>query len=211
MNCPSFTAGVPPAIEADGLDPTQPRETPSDRRPPPCVRPERATHGCRPMGCLFGAWGLAFFPVWNPNGIPSRSPGLDREADLPWVNAVQCINPNGVMPPRRNPVGVVGDSAIPPRVARSSQPWALGRNPFGIGKCPPRTIGLGLEFDRFRRSGTLQGGFGPWVATISKEWTRVGTMNRAMDGAAPSAPRIGLGLEFGWVGTAFTGANRVRL
>ncbi len=67
--------------------------------------------------------------------------GLDREAGLPWViDDIQCINPVGVVPPRRNPVGVVGDSAIPPRVARSSQPWALGRNPFGIRKCPPSTL-----------------------------------------------------------------------
>ncbi len=110
---------------------------------------------------------LAILPVWNPNGIPSRSPGLDREAGLPWVNDLQSINPNGVtsrwpglrrtgLPwvrtasrraaqcgeveslrlKGRNPIGVVGHSAIPPRVARSSQPWALGRNPFGIGKCP---------------------------------------------------------------------------
>ena len=32
----------------------------------------------------------------------------------------------------RNPVGVVVLSDHLPRVARSSQPWALGRNPFGI-------------------------------------------------------------------------------
>ncbi len=50
---------------------------------------------------------LAIPPVWNPNGIPSRSPGLDREAGLPWLNDVQCINPNGIVPPRRNPAGVV--------------------------------------------------------------------------------------------------------
>ena len=33
---------------------------------------------------------------------------------------------------RRNPVGVVDLSVHLPRVARSSQPWAGGRNPFGI-------------------------------------------------------------------------------
>ncbi len=96
---------------------TQPRATPFESPIRFRTRPEGA---CR----------LAIFPVCNPNGIPSRSPGLDREAGLPWINDVQCINPNGV----------VGDSAIPPRVARSSQPWALGRNAFGIGKCPPRTL-----------------------------------------------------------------------
>src|SRR5882762_8279939 len=33
----------------------------------------------------------------------------------------------------RNPVGVELVSVHLPRVARSSQPWALMRNPFGIG------------------------------------------------------------------------------
>jgi len=38
----------------------------------------------------------------------------------------------------RNPVGVVAFADHLPRVARASQPWALGRNPFGISlwKCP---------------------------------------------------------------------------
>src|SRR6266436_1060939 len=34
---------------------------------------------------------------------------------------------------RRNPVGVDSPPPLCPRVARSSQPWAEGRNPFGIG------------------------------------------------------------------------------
>src|SRR6476619_3808586 len=33
----------------------------------------------------------------------------------------------------RNPFGVVDLFPTIPRVARSSQPWALRRNPFGIG------------------------------------------------------------------------------
>ena len=38
----------------------------------------------------------------------------------------------------RNPVGVVMLGVTLPRVARASQPWALGQNPFGISsrKCP---------------------------------------------------------------------------
>ena len=34
----------------------------------------------------------------------------------------------------RNPVGVVGSFRRSPRVARSSQPWAGGHNPFGIAR-----------------------------------------------------------------------------
>ncbi len=113
---------------------------------------------------------MAIFPIWNPNGIPSRSPGLDREAGLPWVNDVQCINPNGVVPPRRNPVGVVGDSAIAPRVARSLQPWALGRNPFGIGKYSPRTF---LE-----RSGALGSLMPPHLAAAGQKWLNSRTFSR---------------------------------
>ncbi len=159
LNLPSLTAGVPRAVEAEGLVQTQPRATHSERRPPPSIRPEWATQGSRPMGCPFEAWRLAIFRVWNPKGIPSRSPGLDREAGLPWVNDIQCINPNGVVPPRRNPVGVDGESAIPPRVARSSQPWALGRNPFGIGKCPPRTLCRTIRAS-------------PWAVSCRTTWRR---------------------------------------
>jgi len=46
----------------------------------------------------------------------------------------------------------------------------------GAAPSAPR-IGLGLEFKRFRRSGTLQGGFGSWEATMVGE-PRIGTMNR---------------------------------
>ncbi len=51
-------------------------------------------------------------------------------------------------------------------------------------------IGLGLEFYRFRRSGTLQGGFGSWVAaTVSK--SRIRTMNGGTKAAlTPALPRV---------------------
>jgi hypothetical protein len=41
-------------------------------------------------------------------------------------------NPAGSVKCRRNPFRVVNVQYFKPRVARSSQPWAGGRNPFGI-------------------------------------------------------------------------------
>ena len=46
----------------------------------------------------------------------------------------------------RNPVGVELFSAHLPRVARSSQPWALMRNPFGI----PLGLKIRVKFTRQR-------------------------------------------------------------
>ncbi len=54
---------------------------------------------------------------------------------------------------------------------------AMNRAMEGAAPSAPR-IGLRLGFNRFRRSGTLQGGFGSWVATFSKNRTRIGAMNR---------------------------------
>src|SRR6266566_9863620 len=45
-----------------------------------------------------------------------------------------------------NPVGVELVSVHLPRVARSSQPWALLRNPFGIGFGNEALLGLLMEF-----------------------------------------------------------------
>src|SRR6185436_16502226 len=59
--------------------------------------------------------------------------------ELPWVAWPMFHNPNGgcglvVFPAAagHNPFRVVLVRARDPRVARSSQPWALLRNPFGI-------------------------------------------------------------------------------
>ena len=69
----------------------------------------------------------------NPNGITSSSPGL-RGTSYPGWRAMGDQ-------PRRGCVQHGGQGATPlglcawawfPRVARSSQPWALRRNPFGI-------------------------------------------------------------------------------
>ena len=59
----------------------------------------------------------------NPNGVAARPCIGTLTADVHQ---------------RRNPVGVVILSPRLPRVARSSRPWALRRNPFGI----PRRRGL---------------------------------------------------------------------
>jgi hypothetical protein len=50
---------------------------------------------------------------------------------------------------RRNPVGVVGLCTFSPKVARSSQPWALSRNPFGIHlRNSRKALGLALHLAR---------------------------------------------------------------
>ncbi len=50
------------------------------------------------------------------------------------MNAMCGIDPSNPAPyPAATPLGLWGYSAALPRVARSSQPWAGGRNPFGIG------------------------------------------------------------------------------
>ena len=55
--------------------------------------------------------------------------------ELPWVSSEMVFNPNGVVShsDRRaaTPLGLFASRACP-RVARSSQPWALSRNPVGI-------------------------------------------------------------------------------
>ena len=82
----------------------------------------------------------------NPNGIETSSPGL-RACELPWVRTPERFNPNGVVAFRpahgHNPVGVGHRMAGFPRVARASQPWALGQNPFGIHRITPGLVGNG--------------------------------------------------------------------
>jgi len=72
-------------------------------------------------------------PKENPKGIPSQSPGL-RGTSYPGESELGNDNPNGVAPGLRpNPVGEDEAEDTLPRVARSSQPWAVRRNPFEIG------------------------------------------------------------------------------
>ena len=61
------------------------------------------------------------------------------------VRGPRRFNPNGVAAFRpahgHNPVGVGCMVAGFPRVARPSQPWALGQNPVGIQRISPRLVG----------------------------------------------------------------------
>jgi len=72
---------------------------------------------------------------------PSRRSGAMARREggrnkLPWVTGTNVIQPQrgcgATGENRRNPVGVEPITDIAPRVARAAQPWALGRNPFGI-------------------------------------------------------------------------------
>src|SRR5712671_1865096 len=72
----------------------------------------------------------------NPNGIESSSPGL-RGTSYPGLGVINPNNPNGVASrlgdERPQPRwGWKKSGRRSPKVARASQPWALGRNPFGI-------------------------------------------------------------------------------
>ncbi len=75
----------------------------------------------------------------NPKGIVSSSPGL-RACELPWEIVQTTSQPQRGCGPvandGRNPVGVGASRLEGPRVARSSQPWALLQNPFGIRAFP---------------------------------------------------------------------------
>jgi hypothetical protein len=73
----------------------------------------------------------------NPKGILSQSPGL-RAASYPGLTVRDSVpTPTGLWPPHAQskattPLGLAVGSTTFPRVARGSQPWAGGRNPFGI-------------------------------------------------------------------------------
>ena len=78
---------------------------------------------------------LAALP--NPKGILSSSPGLARRRDYPGSRSRDGHNPSGVAsfaarPSVATPLGLRAMLHRIPRVARASQPWALGRNPVGI-------------------------------------------------------------------------------
>jgi hypothetical protein len=80
-------------------------------------------------------------PQLNPNGIPSFSPALRRPRRYAGLSANTILQPwrGCVFGPLRhrpracsNPFRVEIPAIGAPRVARSSQPWADGCNPFGI-------------------------------------------------------------------------------
>jgi hypothetical protein len=80
----------------------------------------------------------------NPEGIPSLSPGLrgtsypgcGRSKDSPTLKGFQPLTgttaAHSKPAPCCNLFRVEHDSRTQPRVARGSQPWAGGYNPFGI-------------------------------------------------------------------------------
>src|ERR1051326_3367730 len=72
-----------------------------------------------------------------PKGFRTKSQGCEERATLGKVKrgglrhgvvGFKLAKPGG-----RNPFRVDSRTQLRPRVARSSQPWAGGRNPFGIG------------------------------------------------------------------------------
>ena len=92
----------------------------------------KATASCCSLHALSG-WEIRDA---NPKGIPSLSPGL-RGTSYPGSTTSEGeFNPNGVVAcrvdKRCNPVGVGRIPIGPPKVARSSQPWADGHNLVGI-------------------------------------------------------------------------------
>ena len=73
-------------------------------------------------------------PIPNPNGVESSSPGL-RGTSYPGLTSNTDSTPTGLHPnvaSRVQPFQGCEDSSPLPRVARSSQPWTRGWNPFGI-------------------------------------------------------------------------------
>ena len=80
----------------------------------------------------------------NPKGIVSSSPGLPSPRGYPGLASVRFSTPPGLCP--RSAIAPQPRWGWPtppafPRVARGSQPWALGRNPFGIQRWNFRKAG----------------------------------------------------------------------
>ena len=103
----------------------------------PRVAAERRCEPMRGRDRVTGATGRNFEVLAreNPNGIPSQSPGLGREADLPRVRGTRVINPIGV-----SSCQGVG----------SHHSW-VGRNPLGVDEL------LGIGFPRVARGAGYPG------------------------------------------------------
>src|SRR5436189_3778898 len=76
---------------------------------------------------------------WKESQRDSATKPRVARDELPWVKVAGVSQPQTGLRPGcaavavgRNPFRVVIDQTDDPRVARSSQPWALLRNPFGI-------------------------------------------------------------------------------
>ena len=68
-------------------------------------------------------------------GFPNKAQGCEERATL-GKSGKRNLNPNGVAPVDRSqaatPSGLRDLCDLLPRVGASRQPWAGGRNPFGI-------------------------------------------------------------------------------
>jgi len=104
----------------------------------------------------------------NPKGIPSLSPGL-RAGRYPGSTSQTFHNPEGVASLTRrsiragrfNPFRVEDHFSPTPRVARSSQPWADGCNPFRIANPLPTAL-RPLKFGAWILEFIWDLGFGIW-------------------------------------------------
>jgi hypothetical protein len=96
----------------------------------------------------------------NPNGIASSSPRLPslrgylglRIEPNSTATRLRRMSRDEQERNGRNPVGVVIFFVPLPRIARASQPWALGRNPVGnlAGQACPRRHEINLGCSRRR-------------------------------------------------------------
>ena len=87
--------------------------------------------------CFFYGSRSSSVPI--PTGLCLEAQGCEERATLGKCDQ-HLPTPTGLRLSHgscgHNPVGVVDTTGVVPRVARSSHPWALGRNPFGILPAP---------------------------------------------------------------------------
>ena len=97
--------------------------------------------GARPLGLMRVH---KFSPSLQPQRGCDPKPRVGPSTDLPWVRECDSVQPQRGCGPKDIHSFRHGDVATPsgltdylnrlPRVARSSQPWALGRSPVGARK-----------------------------------------------------------------------------
>ena len=122
-----------------------------------------------------------------PNGASASSPRLARQR-LPWGHRPTIHQPQrgcatSAFVSRscdvgRNPVGVVIFSRRFPRVARASQPWALGHSlvgRWGYDQKPPR---FGKAFDKSSRQSELKSLLGSVFTEQAGDFIRGGCLLR---------------------------------
>ena len=87
-------------------------------------------------------------PVVRRAGVQEHSRGRgpagpEKDSEDHGVRGVREAGVGRVKP--QPPLGLNSLGAWTPRVARPSQPWAVGRNPFGIGRVRLRLVALTRE------------------------------------------------------------------